>query len=221
MKHLIAAAAFAVTLVAAGATASAELLQLRAEALGGGSYGKGVGGDQQDFAFHDGASGGSWGFDVGIEILFIDVFIQHQQYLGSGGLLGTWTEFMAGLDFDFDLSDKTKGGTWDEKKKKRVGKGRYAPVYGEIGVNLGFGVGTGQQIDPPLDNAQITDKGFLVEARLGVGYRFNKVISAGLTVPIQFAHVFKNDVPANDLSSQYQQIQVAALANLRFTFTIK
>ena len=219
-RLIICGAVVALALVLGASAASAEVLQLRAEALGGGAGGVGVGGDAQDEAFHDGAAGATYGAAVGIEFLFIDGWIQHNQYHGSDGLVGTWTQFMAGLDVDFDLGKKTRGTSLDAEGKEQVGKKAYSPAYGELGMAVGFGVGTGQQIDPPLNNAQVTDKGFLGEVRIGFGYRFNRALSLGLVIPVQAGYMFKNGV-ANDVSNHYQSVQASALVNFRMTFTLK
>lgn len=220
MKRLsICGAVFVLTVLLGASQASAEVLQLRAEVLGGGAGGAGFGGDQQDDAFHDGAAGATYGAAVGIEFLFVDGWIQHNQYHGSDGLVGTWTEFMAGLDVDFDLGAKTRDAQFDEQGKQ-TNKKAYSPAYGELGMAVGFGVGTGQQIEPPLDNAQVTDKGFLGEVRIGFGYRFTRALSLGLIIPVQAGYMFKNGV-ANDLSNHYQSVQASAMLNFRMTFTLK
>jgi hypothetical protein len=212
------------TVAAALATATpaaAELLQLRAELHGGGSGGVGIAGDQQDDAFHDGATGAVYGVSVGVEFLFVDGWVQHDQYVTADDFLGTWTQFMLGFDTEIPVGEKTKG-TQDvtDKQGRTAAEGGYAPTYIELGMAVGFGVGTGQQVDPPLDAAQVTDRGFLVQAHAGFGYRLNRVISLGITVPVQAGYMFKSGV-ANDLGNHYQSIQAAVLANLRLSFTLK
>jgi hypothetical protein len=227
MKRLSICGAVLVFGVLLGASqASAEVLQLRAEVLGGGAGGTAFGGDAEsatdNVAFHDGATGATYGAAVGLEFLFIDGWIQHNQYHASDGLVGTWTQFMAGLDVDFDLGKKTRDAKFDEQGKQ-TNKKAYSPAYGELGMAVGFGVGTGQQVDPPLNNAQVTDKGFLGEVRVGFGYRFNRALSLGFIVPIQAGYMFKNgaNVDANDLNNHYQSVHVAAMLNFRMTFTLK
>lgn len=193
--------------------AAAEVLQLRAEIHGGGAGGTGLGGGRQDDAFHAGATGLSYGAIVGAELLFIDGWVEHNQYTGADGLIGTWTQFMIGLDTEFDLGEVNRG----------KGDDRYAAVYGEAGFGLGFGVGTGQQVDPPLDNSEVTDKGFLGQAHLGFGYRFTRSLSVGLTLPVQGGYLFKSGegLAANDIGTQYYSLQGAALVNLRLSLTIR
>jgi hypothetical protein len=194
------------------------VLQLRAQVQGGGGGGVGLGGDRKDDAFHKGAAGAIYGGLVGVEILFIDVWVEHSQHLGSDGLIGTWTQFMTGLDLVFDIGAKTEGVTIKDGKDT----GGYSKTYGELGMAVGFGVGTGQQIDPPLDNSEITDKGFLAQGMIGFGYRFNKAVSVGLSFPVQAGYLIKSgEGVANDLGTHYQSLQAAALLNLRLNITIK
>jgi len=204
------------------ATASADVLSMRIEAHTGPAGGNGVSGDRKDEAFHDGASGLSYGFIVGLEALWIDVWVEHNQYQDSDGLAGTWTQFMTGIDYRFDLGEKTRGGSFDADGKI-TGDNLYSPLFAELGAGVGFGVGTGQQIMPPLDNSEISDKGFLLQGHLGVAYRLSRLMSLGAVVPVQTALMFKNDdgAAANDLSTQYRSLQYAFLLNFRINLQIR
>lgn len=191
----------------APATASAEVFKLYGEAQGGGLFGKGIAGDHKDDSAFAGGRG-AYGALVGGQFLIFDVHIQHRQYINGDGLT-TWTNFSGGLNFGFDT------GSAEEKKANKGG-------YVSLGVGLAFGVGTGAQVMPPLDNAQVTDKGFLLEGKLGFGKHLNKVFDIGLSVPVSYGYLFKsgNGATANDTSNQYQTIQAEALlvlrANIRF-----
>lgn len=189
------------------ATASAEVFKLYGEAQGGGMYGKGIAGDHKaDSAFAGGR--GAYGALVGAQFLIFDVHIHHRQYLNGDGLT-TWTQFTGGLNFGFDT------GSAEEKKANKGG-------YVAMGVGLAFGVGTGAQVMPPLDNSQVTDKGFLLEGKLNFGKHLNKVFDIGLQVPVSYGYIFKsgNGATANDTSNQYQTVQAELLlvlrANIRF-----
>jgi hypothetical protein len=181
-------------------TASAKVLEIYAQAQGGVAAGRGLSGDQKDNAFFEDTSGAAYGALVGAEILFIDAWIEHNQY-NDGELVGTWTQFMAGFDMDIAMDDPPP------KQPSRV--------FFELGLGVGFGMGTGQQVMPPLDNGEISDKGFVAQARLGIDYRFASVVSIGVSVPLTWGYLLKNDV-ANDQSNHYQAIHGAALAHFRF-----
>jgi hypothetical protein len=197
LHSLVLAAALAVP-----ATASADIFKLYGEGQGGGMYGKGIAGDHKaDSAFQGGRL--AYGVALGAQILIFDAHVQHRQYINGDGLT-TWTQFSAGLNFGFDT------GSEEEKKKGESG-------YVAFGVGLAFGVGTGAQVDPPLDNAQVTDKGFLLEGRLNFGKHLSKVFDFGLQVPVSYGYLFKsgNGATANNTSDQYQSVQAEALLILR------
>ena len=110
MKRLAYVVAFAGT-VAMASPANAGVLELEAQIQAGGMAGKGYKGDRQDEAFHDHATGPSYGALLGIEFLFIDVWVEHNQYVNNSqndgrGVNGTWTQFMTGMDIQFDVGEK-------------------------------------------------------------------------------------------------------------------
>ena len=191
--------------------ASADVFKLYAEGHAGGTVGKGTGGDLVDnangidAAFFEKAPHVTYGALVGARFLFLDAQIQHHQ-LTDGDRIATWTQFAAGLDFELGLGEQTPA-------QKKSGKGSYLGV----GVHVGFGLGTGQQVSPPLSNDEITDKGFLVEGKLGFGKHLNKVFDIGVVVPVSYGYFFKNTggAVANDVSTHYQSVQAAALLVLR------
>jgi hypothetical protein len=135
---------------------------------------------------------------VGVEVLFIDAAIGHTQFI-EGGVHGTWTEFMLGLDTSVPLS---------------------GPLYLDVGGALGFGLGTGQQVEPPLDNAQVTDKGFFAQARVGADYRLGSMVSVGVTVPVTWGYLFKNGpgTAANDTDNHYTSLSAVPMLYVRLRF---
>ena len=192
MHRLVFASALAAALCAAPAAAAADLLSLYGQVHAGGSSGKGLGGDLEEQAFHDQASGPTYGIKVGVEVALIDVWLQHDQYTNDG----TWTQLMTGLDMELD-----------------IGSG-----YLELGTGAGLALGTGQQVEPPLDNGEITDKGIIVEGRAGLGYRFAPFLSVGATVPVQAGYLIKSG-PGTDVSGVsrgYSELTFAVLGYLRF-----
>jgi hypothetical protein len=202
------------------ASARADLASLHAEVHSGGAGGAGLGGDAlvQDQAFHQKTQGLTYGAEVGIEFLFIDVWAEHNQFLDTNGdFLGTWTQLMVGLDIQMGVGD-TKGGRLDREKGKMVGG--YEAGYLEAGFGIGLGFGTLQQVDPPLNNEQIDDKGPVGQAFVGAGYRLNRVLSIGVAAPVQVGYLFKSGV-ANDTNNQYSSMQYAVMANLRMKFQLK
>lgn len=200
-------------LCGAPAAAQADIVSVLAQVHGGASGGRGISGDRKDEAFHDGATGGTYGAKVGVEILFIDVWVGHDQYRDSDRLLGTWTTFMSGFDLELDLGSQ-KGGTRNDRGEV---DGGYSAGYAEFGMGAGFGLGTGQQVMPPLDNGEITDKGFVSQAFVGAGWRLSPALSLGVQVPVTGAYLIKSGPGANvnDTSTRYTEISAAALVALR------
>lgn len=205
-SRMLRALSFAVVLaMAAPATASADVLKLFLEAHGGGALGTGTGGDPviKDAAFFAKAPHLAYGALIGAEFLFLDAGIQHHQFT-DGSRIATWTQFGVGIHGTIDLGDA---------KQQKAHEGGYF----ELGGGGWFGVGTGQQVMPPLDNAQITDKAFLLEGRVGLGKHLSNVFDFGVSVPVSWGYFFKNGngAAANDTSTHYRGIQGEALLVLR------
>jgi hypothetical protein len=185
------------------APAHADLFRIFAEAHGGGMYGQGTAGDQKDAAFFAKSPHGAYGLQAGAELFIFDLWIEHHQFT-NGSRVATWSKIGVGVHTQLDL-----GSTKDIK----AGKGGYI----ELSSGAFFGVGTGQQVMPPLDNAQISDKGFLIQGTLGVGTHLSKNFDLGLSVPVSWGYFFKQGA-ANDVSNHYQGVQGEALAVLRVQF---
>ena len=165
--------------------------------------GSGMAGDQKDEAFFANAPHGMYGLEVGARFLVVEGRIRHHQYRG-GGELATWTQFSAGIGFVADLGD--------EQQKKA-----HKSSFVEFSALAGGGLGTGRQVDPPLSNDEITDKGVVVEGRFGFGKHLNKFFDIGIAVAGSYGYLFKNGVDdtANDVSTHYQSLQVEGLGYLR------
>lgn len=195
-------------LVAAPAVASADTFKLFGEIHGGGMYGAGTAGAEKDSSFFAEAPHGMYGAEIGAELLFFDAWIQHHQYT-DGTRLTTWTQFGLGIHNEIETGDA------QQKKDHKGG-------YFEFGGGLWYGLGTGQQVKPPLDNAQISDKGFLLEGRIGFGTHLNKVMDLGLEVPVSYGFFFKtgNGAGANDTGNQYRGWQIEGLVALRINLRL-
>jgi hypothetical protein len=199
----------AATAAAVPATASADVFKLYGELHGGGMFGKKYAGEAGDQGFFAQSKGGAYGFLAGGQFLILDGHIKHHQYPNAEDGLSTWTQFNVGLNFGIN--------TGSEKDKKEHKGG-----YFELGVWAGFGLATGAQVDPPLNNEQVSDKGFMLDTRIGFGKHLSKVFDLGVAVPASWGYFLRNGdgAVANDISSHYQSIQIEALlvlrANIRF-----
>jgi hypothetical protein len=203
-----------VVLVLAGlsARADADVFKLFGEIHAGAVGGKGLSGDpvtaNDDESFFRNVPHFAYGARVGARFLILEGTIQHHQFY-NGSDLSTWTQFSAGIGIQADLGDE---------KAKKAKKGNYV----DVGVHAAFGLGTGQQVMPPLSNDEITDKGFLIEGRFGFGKHLNKLFDLGVSVPISWGYFFKNgfEDTANDLTTHYQAIQIEALLYLRMNLKL-
>lgn len=191
----------ALAVLAVPAVATADVFKLYGEAAGGGMFGTGISGVYKDDSFFGNAKGGAYGALIGARFLVFDANIKHHQFVNGDGLR-TWTQFTGGLAFGMDT------GSEEEKKE---GKGGYF----EMGVGAAFGLGTGAQVDPPLDNSEVTDKGFLIEGKLGFGKHLSSIFDIGVSVPVSWGYLFKTGGGANNTDNQYQGIQLEALLVLR------
>ena len=182
------------------APAHADVFRLFGDVHGGGLYGQGTSGAQKDTAFFKNAPHAAYGAQVGAEVLFADLWIEHDQFT-TGSRLTTWTQIGLGVHFQLAL-----GST----KEQKADTGAFV----ELSSGLFFGVGTGQQVMPPLDNAQISDKGFLLGATLGAGTHLTKNFDLALSIPVSWGYFFKQGA-ANDTTNHYQSVQVEAFVVLR------
>lgn len=198
----------AFTLAGLSARADADVFKLYGELHGGGVGGAGlsgapVDGPDGDKAFFSNVPHGAYGLRVGARFLVLEAAIEHHQFT-NGSRISTWTQFAAGMGVQPELGSE-------------AAQKAHTNSFLDFGVNLGFGLGTGQQVDPPLSNDEITDKGFVVEGRLGFGKHLNKVLDLGFVVPASWGYMFKNgfDTAANDVSTHYKSFQIAGLLYLR------
>lgn len=224
---------FAVTgaLLAAGsAPAAADTFKLFAEADGGGMAGTGTQGDQKANAFFKNAPHGMYGFELGAELVFLDAWIEHHQYT-DGSRVATWTQFGLGMHYELDFAqdppppdDPTKHSTAASQgatPKKATKPDRHGG-FAEFSGGVWYGLGTGQQVSPPLDNSQITDKALIGEGRVGIGKHVGNLIDFGIQVPVSYGYFIKNGngAVANNLSTHYRGVQVEALLYLRFNLRL-
>jgi hypothetical protein len=193
-------AALVLTLAVAPA-AHAGPFELHADLRVGAATGFGIGGDQKNRDFFDQSKGGVYGLLVGARFLIVEVSVEHDQFTDFQSVKGTWTEFCAGIGGEIGVDEPLKGEA-----------NRFLVTFG---LDLGFGLGTGRQVMPPLDNAQISDKGVMADFHIGIEYRFAKIFALAAEVPVGWGYMFKNDVPVNDTSNHYQTFHAMGLGVLK------
>jgi hypothetical protein len=182
-----------VLILLASTSARADVFAIFAQANVGFSAGSSLGGDQRDSNFFERTKGFAYGAVVGAQILILRVWIDHQQYTNFSDFKGTWTQFMIGSQFGLPLE--------------------VIPFDFGVRLGAGFGLGTGQQIVPPLDNGEITDKAIVGEITPSLKYKFNSVVGIGFELPIEFALVFKSDAPVTQ-SDKYTSFSLKGLVFL-------
>jgi len=195
----------ALVVTAAPVPAVAGVFKLFGQADGGGVFGKGTSGDLKDTAFFKEAPHGMYGASIGAEFLFLDAWIQHHQFT-NGSRLATWTQFGVGVHAEMDMGERSA-------QDKKDGKGAFA----DFAAGAFFGIGTGQQVMPPLSNDELTDKAFLIQGSLGFGKHLSKIFDFGLAVPVSYGYFFKTGAGAvaNDVSTHYRSVQVEGMLYLR------
>lgn len=199
--------------------ADADPFTLWAQIDGGGMYGTGTSGAAKSDAYFANAPPGVYGAEIGAEIFMVNLWIDHHQHT-DGSRLTTWTKFGLGLHYEMDFVQqpiKEFDATEKKANKKKKDEKQLRGGFAELALGAFFGLGTGQQVDPPLDNSEITDKAFQIEARVGIGTHLNNVFDVGILVPVSYGLFIKNGagVVANDLDNHYRGIQAEALLYLR------
>ncbi len=198
------------------APARADLLTPYAQFDLGGVAGAGIAGAQKRRAFQRKVDGIATGFTLGVEALLVDIFVQHHQYIGWHGFAGTLTKFMAGFDTQIGIGPR-RDAIVDEQGYLRGGRHDF---FLDFGGNLGFGLATQKQIDLPIDNEQLSDKGLLAEFGFGAGYNLNRYVSVGARIPLEFGFMVKKGV-ISDSDNFYAAFRVGLMLNIQAHYQVK
>jgi hypothetical protein len=180
----------------AATPASAAVFELSASLRVGAVTGSGLGGAQKDADFFAGARGSAWGAALGLEVFWLALTVEHTQLADLDEVRGTWTQVMVGPHFMFPLDR----------------------VYADLGVSVGYGVGTGQQIVPPLDDGEVSDKGLVLQLRVGLEYRLNRFLGVGVMVPLGWGYLVKNDLPVTETEGHYTSFHAMVLGTMTARF---
>lgn len=183
----------------------ADVLTISGRVDMGLNHGKGLGGGAKDKAFAATAPLPMFGVQVNVEALFVDVWLGHHQF-ANGSRVATWSEVGVGLDMEINS-----------------GQGAVRGPFFYLGGGLTFGVGTGQQVELPLDNSEISDKGFAAVAKLGGGLHLSRLIDVGIEVPMSLGYYFKSGagIAANDKDTHYTQAALSGLVFVRARYGLK
>jgi hypothetical protein len=194
MGRLLSAVAL---LCAAAAPAHAGLFEMYGQLNAGGGFGRGnAAAGSKDF--FEAVQGGAFGGEVGVEILYIDLFVDHYEFF-TNKLTGNWTQFMLGLDASFPMDDDHS-------------------TEATIGVDAGFGVGV-LGSDTLLDKTlRVSNKGLVSELRLQGDRLLGKYASFGLDLRVGYHYLIDQNKPINaaDATSQGMQLFGGVALKLHF-----
>ncbi|HSZ81749.1 MAG TPA: hypothetical protein VLA14_05680 [Polyangia bacterium] len=201
----LAAAALGLTAFAAR-PAEARLIDLRAGVEGGGITGWGATSNTPDF--FDRRKGEGLGVDVGVKLLIFDVSANFFQVIDSNGREATLTQVLGGVNIDVPVGH--------DKFQTGIDRGHNKNILHPL-AEIGFAAGTPAPVHPPLDNAQISDKGLVTYVGLGYEHFLTGVIAIGAEADYGY-HYFtgggKSMLVANQLYSSGTQL--AGYATLTF-----
>ncbi len=183
--------------------AEAKLLDVYAAARGGGVLGWGLNDINPEASdFFKTVHGPGMGAEIGIELLLLNASINFTQLFDTAGPAGTLTQFLLGFDGEIAV---------DGRKKPQT--------YLRLGLAGGAALGTHRPVDPPLDNRQVSDKGFVGQATVALDQHLGDVFSIGLEVIPGYHFFFAGgDAPANVGANQSHGMHVMALLSLRAHF---
>jgi len=212
-----AAATLLAAWLAAARPANAKLVEVYGNARLGGVGGKGLSTlEMRSTDFFEATNGLGLGLEAGIELLFIDVFANFTQLVGASGLTGTLTQLLAGIDLDVALD----GGVLTTVAG--VKKDTPARTFARLGVAAGLAAGTPAPVDPPLNDAQISDKGVVAQATFAVDYKLNRLLSVGFELNGGYHYFFAGaGAAANDTTNHSKGLHFMGFVNLGFRLAPK
>jgi hypothetical protein len=188
-RPALAALGVAACLGLAPAASHAKVLDLWAGGHLGAVGGSGSG-DTADADFFSSVHGAGAGFDFGAQLLFLNFEVRFTQVMGGAPGNGSLTQFLAGADGEIALDSLLR------------------PVlFLRIGGWSGIALGTPAPVDLPLDNPQVSHKGFVVSGVAALDYHVNPFVTMGLEVSPGYHYFFpggaapSGDVAINDTSN--------------------
>jgi hypothetical protein len=201
VKRIAVAAALALAaLLAAPRPADARLVDLHVGGRAGGLTGWGTTANTPDFFEH--TRGAGVGFEAGLKLLVVDLSVTFTQVADGSGTVGTLTQFLLGTNFDIPAGHL------------KFENGQPRSVF-RPGFQGGFGFGTAGPVNLPLDNKQVSDKGFVSYATIAYEFFLNPFIGVGGQAQFGWHYFLGGQVVTNseDHSTGYH---LAGYATLTF-----
>jgi hypothetical protein len=151
-----------------GRPAEARLIDLHAGAIAGGITGWGTTTNTPDFFQR--RRGPGVGAEVGVKLLIFDVSASFLQLFDSHGAGGTLSQALFGVNIDVPVGN--------QKFQDGIERGKSKNIIRPI-ANVGVALGTPERVHPPLNNAQISSKGFVTYWGLGYEHLINEFVGVG------------------------------------------
>lgn len=206
-----AAAMLALALTGALANeADAKLLDVYASTKGGFVTGQGSNSLKPGASdYFDLEHGPGLGLELGAEILFLDfmvngtrIFDRSEDAQGEGGA-GMFFQFLTGIDGDFAIGEDVDTST-----------------FLRVGINAGIGLGTHRRVKAPLDNEQVSDKGFVANGVVALDYHLGKLVVVGFELSPGYHYFYPGGASNKDQSvngdDQSQGTHLLGMAFLQF-----
>jgi hypothetical protein len=182
----------------ARAQARSKRVDLYGSVLVGGTTGGGTARGAPDF--FDASEGLASGVKLGVRLFVVDFSIRFLQMIDSHGAASTLSTALLGSTLEIPLV----GGGQDV-----TGHPRRLEVVLRPGLGAGFALGTPAPVHLPIDNAQLSAKGFLVEGSCGVERLFGPYFGIGATLEGGYHYLFGQSATLNSSSDRSQGWQLA------------
>jgi hypothetical protein len=197
---LVAAAAASLVVLGAPRRAQARLIDLHAGVLAGGIGGFGSDSNTPDFFAK--TRGAAFGAAVGAKLLVFDLTISFLQVADTSGLTGTLAQALLGFEIDVPVGpDRYENG-----KRKAILR---------PGIAGGVGFGTPGPVQTPYNSAQISDKGFLGQAKLAFEYNVHPLLGFGVEGDAGY-HYFLGGAAVNDVKDHSSGFHGMLLGQITF-----
>jgi hypothetical protein len=149
--------------------------------------------------FFETTHGPGMGFEVGLELLNVNAAVNFTQMLSSDGLAGTLTQLLLGFDGEIGVDGL-----------------RRPKTFVRIGGAAGLGFGTPRPVDPPLNNDQVTHRGPVFQATVGVDRYLVPLLTVGLEATGGYHYFIDGSInaPSSTAKGMHLLILLAARVHL-------
>ena len=154
-------------------------MDLHVGADAGGVIGWGSTTNSPDFFEH--TRGAGLGFELGLKFLIFDASASFIQVVNGSGTVGTLTQLLLATEIDIPVGNVKMS---DGKSRNII----------RPGLAAGFGFGTPGPVDPPLNDAQVSDKGVVTHLRVAYEYFLNPFMGVGFSALGGYHYFFGGQV---------------------------